>query len=87
MDRPHAKLLRLWPTARDLADDLGCCTNAAKTMRQRGKIASAHWLRLVDGARRRGIAGVTLEVLAALVAAERAGGDRPAARPGGDLAA
>lgn len=68
----HTSIIRLWPTLSDFAADLGVAYGTAKAMRRRGSIPAEHWKSAVDGARARGIEGVTLEVLAEAAAAARA---------------
>lgn len=66
-----SELLKLWPTAGALAEDLEVKEVTARMWRQRG-IPSEYWLGVVAAAEKREIKGVTLEMLAKL-AAEQAG--------------
>jgi len=60
-----------WPDLPTFAEDLGVKYPAAQVMRHRDSISSSYWRDLVAAAERRGIAGVTLEVLADLKARAR----------------
>jgi len=52
------------------AHDVGVSENTAKQMRWRDSIGAGYWPRVVSGAQKRGIDGVTLELLATLRAAK-----------------
>ncbi|OJU37177.1 MAG: hypothetical protein BGN94_08175 [Rhizobiales bacterium 68-8] len=65
----HSDLINLWPTLADFAADIGVEYGTAKAMRRRSSVPSEYWLSMVRSADGRGIAGVTLEALAAAVAA------------------
>lgn len=75
-----ADLLKQWPSAGALAEDLSASAASedlqvkevtARMWRQRG-IPSEYWLGIVASAEKRGIEGVTLDLLAKL-SAEQAG--------------
>lgn len=59
-------IVEAWPSLREFADDIGVSENTAKGIRTRNGLPSRYWLRLVEGAARRGIPCVTLELLAYL---------------------
>lgn len=61
-----------WPDLPTFADDLGVRYGAAQVMRHRDSISSLYWRDLVAAAEKRGIQGVTLELLANLKAERRA---------------
>ncbi|MDX3929197.1 MAG: hypothetical protein QHC90_25775 [Shinella sp.] len=67
----HADLINLWPSLTAFADDIGVPYVTAKAMRRRGSIPAPYWLLAVSRADERGLEGVTLERLAALVAVVR----------------
>lgn len=66
-----------WPSISEFAADLGVKYVTAQLMRHRNSIASRHWNNVVIAARRREIAGVTLEVLAAIEAGQPAPEPKP----------
>jgi hypothetical protein len=68
----HADIINLWPSLTDFAADLSVEYGTAKAMRRRGSIPSEYWLAVVRKAESREIDGVTLEALAAAVAASPA---------------
>lgn len=56
----------LWPSASDLARDIGLLRESHGTvMRHRGRIPVRHWPRLMEAAEKRGIEGLSYEVLVA----------------------
>lgn len=59
-----------WPSIGEFASDLGVKYVTAQLMRHRDSIAPRHWNNVVLAARKRSISGVSLEVLAAIEAAE-----------------
>jgi hypothetical protein len=65
MFESHKDIIDAWPSLGAFAGDAGVSSNTAKQMRTRNSIHSDHWTRIVAGAERRSIAGVTHEVLAA----------------------
>jgi hypothetical protein len=64
-----AALIDLWPTAVELAGDLGVKDVTARAWKARG-IPAEYWTGLVAAAARRQIQGVTLELLAEIAAAQ-----------------
>lgn len=62
-----ADLLKLWPSAGELASDLDVKEVTARAWRRRG-VPSEYWLALVEAAQARSIEGVTLDLLAKLAA-------------------
>lgn len=64
-----------WPTITDFAADVGCGYEAAHQMRRRQRIAPQHLAQVVAASRRRGIAGVNREWLAAVAATDTAQGE------------
>lgn len=68
----HSDIINLWPSLSQFADDLGVRYGTAKAMRRRGRIPSEYWFRLAQKAEERGMAGATIDVLAAAVALEAA---------------
>lgn len=68
----HLQIINLWPSLEEFRLAIGISIEAARKMRQRGRIPSDHWLRVVEAAKDADHPEVTLEVLAraATVAAE-----------------
>jgi len=62
----HGDIISAWPSLSDFAADIGQAYNTAKAIRRRGRIPAWHWQSCVEGAQRRGISGVSLDVLAGL---------------------
>ena len=54
------------PSLQTFADDIGVVYVTAQLMRYRSSISSTHWDAVVAGAKRRGIDGVSLELLASI---------------------
>lgn len=65
----HADIINQWPSLSEFAADLSIEYGTAKAMRRRSSIPSEYWLTVVRKANSREIVGVTLEELAAAVAA------------------
>lgn len=61
-------IINLWPTATELAADVSQTGLVVRAWRNRNSIPAEHWLRVVDAAARRGIEGVTLDLLARIAA-------------------
>lgn len=57
-------LIAQWPSLVVFHEDLGVPYPTAAAMKQRGSIGSEHWARVVEAASKRGIEGVTVEMLA-----------------------
>jgi hypothetical protein len=66
-----AEVINKWPTAVDLAADVGVKEVTARAWKARG-IPAEYWAEVVAAAEKRNIKGVTLDLLATL-AAEQAG--------------
>lgn len=64
MFESHKQIIDAWPSLEDFSEDAGVPCNTAKQMRSRNKIHSDYWCRIVAGAERRGIEGVTHKALA-----------------------
>ena len=64
-------IIAAWPSLKEFGDDLGVPKGNVKQWRRRRSIPAPYWQRLVDAAQARRIAGITLEKLAALAAAEQ----------------
>jgi hypothetical protein len=60
----HTDIIDLWPTLREYASDIGVPYGTAQVMRYRRSIHARHWDDVVMAARKRGLEGVTHEVLA-----------------------
>jgi len=59
-------IFTLWPSVSDLARDLGLKRESHGTlMKHRGSIPVGYWPRLLDAAARRGIQGLSYDVLVA----------------------
>ncbi len=65
-----SSIIGLWPSATALAEDLGENPVTVRAWAQRNSIPGDRWLLIVSAARRRGIQGVTLEVLARIAAGQ-----------------
>jgi len=59
----HDEIINLWPSLSDFAADLSVAYGTAKAMRRRASIPPDYWSAVLEGAKRRRIAGVTLERL------------------------
>lgn len=68
----HADIINLWPSLSDFAADLSVGYGTAKAMRRRSSIPPEYWMNVVRAAEARSLDGVTLEALAAAVAAPAA---------------
>lgn len=64
-------VIAAWPSLAVFASDIGVAENTAKKMRQRDSIAPEYWSSAVTAADVRGVAGVTLELLAQLAEKRR----------------
>lgn len=58
-----ADVIAAWPSQIDLAEDVGVNPKLVAVWKFRNAVPSAYWDRLITGAGRRGIRGVTLELL------------------------
>jgi len=70
MDKPitFAEVVALWPSAADLARDLGVQEVTARAWKTRGAIPPAYWLEVEAAATARGISYVTVDLLAEIAA-------------------
>ena len=59
-------LMDLWPSTAEFALDLGVRKNTAEVMRFRNSVDPTYWGRIVEGAKRRRIRNVKLELLVRL---------------------
>jgi hypothetical protein len=66
MYKTFREIIKLWPSYQTLADDVGASYVTAKQWHVRDRIPSRAWQSLVDAAKQRKYAGVTLETLANL---------------------
>lgn len=71
MIRSFSDLISRWPSIGAYADDMGLKYVTAQMQRYRDSIPATYWPAVVKVAKKRGISGVTLELLASL-AADRA---------------
>tara|TARA_R110002020_G_scaffold467027_4_gene690182 strand:+ start:3033 stop:3254 length:222 start_codon:yes stop_codon:yes gene_type:complete len=67
----HADIINLWPSLSAFAEDLGVPYVTAKAMRRRMSIPASYWVRMIEAAAARDIAGVTLADLAHAAAQPR----------------
>jgi hypothetical protein len=63
-----AALIDLWPDMAVLSSDTGVKESHLRTMKARNSVPPDYWPAFVDSAKRRGIPGVTFDVLAGLYA-------------------
>ena len=85
--KSFADIIDRWPSLGDFARDLGISYVNAQQMRFRDSIASDHWSKVEEMARKRGFSGVTVKVMADLKASQKTSGkprpnkiaDQPAA--------
>lgn len=66
-----SEVVGAWETVAIFADDVGVPYVTAAAWRQRNSIPAQRWSAVVKAAQKRGIEGVTLEILAAFAAAPR----------------
>lgn len=59
-------IINKWPSAEDLALDLGVSENTVLSWKQRRRLPGSHDVKLVQSAEKRGISGITFELLAKL---------------------
>lgn len=67
----YADIIGLWPSAEALGDDIGESGVTVRAWRNRNSIPAYRWLDIVEAADARGIAGITLDVLASIAAKRR----------------
>ncbi len=59
-------IIDLWPSAERFSEDIGLrFPSHGRVMKHRGRIPEAHWPRIVEAAKARGIPDLTLDMLAA----------------------
>ncbi|MEZ5830451.1 MAG: hypothetical protein R3D05_04675 [Dongiaceae bacterium] len=66
------EVIARWPTTRAFARDAGCTPTLVRQWRHRDFVPAHYWPRIVEGAARRGIAFVDVNLLAGLAAKQRA---------------
>lgn len=71
MFHSHKSIIDAWPDLQSYAVDIDVTYEAAKQMKRRDSIPDEYWQATVSGALRRGLAGVTLEILASISASRR----------------
>jgi hypothetical protein len=64
----YTEIIDRWPSLTAYAADIGVRYGTAQVMRYRGSIPAKYWKRVVAAAARRGIDGVSLELLASIEA-------------------
>jgi hypothetical protein len=64
--RTHSDIIGRWPSPADFASDLGIESSHARVMKTRASIPPEYWGKVVSAAVRRGIDGLSLELLAEL---------------------
>jgi hypothetical protein len=64
----HRDIIDAWPGLQEFADDVGATYGAAKAMRRRDRIGLEYVADAVAGATKRGIRGVTADLIARLAA-------------------
>ncbi len=69
--RTFSAVVNAWPSAAELARDLGISEIRTRAWRNREMIPAENWLAVVEAANRRGIEGVTLDLLAGLASQKR----------------
>jgi hypothetical protein len=64
----YTEIIDRWPSLTTYAEDIGVRYGTAQVMRYRGSIPARYWKRVVAAAARRGIDGVSLDLLASIEA-------------------
>jgi hypothetical protein len=67
----YTEIIDRWPSLTTYAADIGVRYGTAQVMRYRGSIPAKYWKRVVSAAAKRGIEGVTLDLLASIEAEPR----------------
>jgi hypothetical protein len=67
----YTEIIDRWPSLTTYAADIGVRYGTAQVMRYRGSIPARYWKRVVAAAARRGIEGVSLDLLASIEAEPR----------------
>ena len=75
--KTYADIIDRWPSLRAFADDIGVPYGTAQLMRHRNGIAPRHWRRLEAAAQRRGISGVTVQLLSEIAEGDKDERPRP----------
>jgi hypothetical protein len=70
-------LIDRWPSLSAFAEDIDVIYVTAQAMHRRDSIPPEYWSATVDGALRRGIAGINLETMAAIAASRRGSKSKP----------
>lgn len=60
----HREIVSRWPSIAAFADDIGVAYETAKKMNQRSSIGRDYWLKVVEAAAKRGIDGISIELIA-----------------------
>jgi len=81
MPTSHAEIIDLWDSITDLAADLDQKADTVRRWRLRSAIPSAFWTGMEEAAKRRGLKGVNIRVLAG-TAPPRGAVGRPPNRTG-----
>lgn len=63
-----SEIISLWPSAEELARDVGATGLVVRAWRARRSIPSEYWVAVIGAAERRGIPHITLELFAKLAA-------------------
>jgi len=66
------EIINAWPHPSKLAEDCGVSPALVAVWKSRDTIPAAYWNWVVDGAQRRGIDGISFDVLGRLIRAKRA---------------
>jgi hypothetical protein len=70
----HRAIIEAWPSLADFAADVGVAYGAAKAMRRRDRIGIEYVSAAVAGAAKRGIGGITSNLIVELAARRPAAG-------------
>jgi hypothetical protein len=65
------EVIARWPATRSFARDAGCSQTLVRQWRHRDFVPAPYWQRIVEGAARRGIALVDINLMAGLAAKRR----------------
>lgn len=72
-------VIELWPTAVQMAAELGELEVTVRAWKRRKSIPADRWLRVIEAARQRGIKNLSLDLFAKLAAADPASSAEAAA--------
>lgn len=67
-----SEIIDLWPSAESLGGDIGVGGGTVRKWKSRNSIPGSFWLPIITAAAKRGIEGLTLDLLAALAAKQDA---------------